>query len=507
MDSAHEYDLVCIGSGPAAIRGAIQAAKLGRRAAIVEKAKMLGGSCLRTGTIPSKTFREAVRSLTLDSVVKTMHATGLQRVRPTMHQLVSRVQDVMETESTTIRAMLDRNDVTVISGMAGFIDPHTLRIESLDSARVIRASHVLIATGSRAILPKGVLCDGETIFSSDNILEMRELPHSMTVMGAGVIGIEYASMFAAAGVLVTLVDKVDRPISFIDRELTDELMHQLRALRVTFRMNEEVDTVEVADGSPRRGAVVTKSGKRIVSDVILISAGRVGNVENLELETIGITPDQRGRIKVDENFQTSVPHVYAAGDVIGFPGLAATSYEQGRLAACHMFAECAEPMGQHYPYGIYAIPEISMVGATEEQLTKECVPYEIGVARYGEIARGLIRGDDAGLLKLIFHRDSRKLLGVHCIGEQATELVHIGQAVLHLGGGLDYFMQTVFNYPTFAECYKVAALNAHNRLRVSAPQASASSAATCAPNAAPTATTAALAADASRGAEPGTRPA
>ncbi|MBX3354684.1 MAG: Si-specific NAD(P)(+) transhydrogenase [Phycisphaeraceae bacterium] len=468
MSALYEYDLICIGSGPAAIRAAIQAAKLGRRAAVVEKARMLGGSCLRTGTIPSKTFREAVRTMTADTIARSMHATGLQRVRPTMPQLVARVQEVIETEATTTRAMLDRNDVTVIPGMASFIDAHTLRIEATDATRVLQAAHVLIATGSRAILPPGVRCDGETIFSSDNILEMRELPHSMTVMGAGVIGIEFASMFAAAGVLVTLVDKVDRPLGFVDRELIDELMHQLRALRVTFRMNEEVDQVEVTEASPRRAAVVTRSGKRIVSDVILISAGRVGNVENLELEAVGIQADDRGRLKVDEHYRTDVPTIYAAGDVIGFPGLAATSYEQGRLAACHMFGERSEPMGEHYPYGIYAIPEISMVGATEEQLTKACVPYEIGVARYGEIARGLIRGADAGVLKLIFHRDTRQLLGVHCIGEQATELIHIGQAVLRLGGGLDYFLQTVFNYPTFAECYKTAALNAHNRLRLSA---------------------------------------
>jgi len=468
MNQAFEFDLVCIGSGPAAIRGAIQAAKLGKRAVIVEKSRMVGGSCLRTGTIPSKTFREAVRSLTLDTVIKTMHATGMQRVRPTMHQLVSRVQDVMETESTTIRSMFDRNEVGVISGLASFLDPHTLRIEGAETTRVIQTANVLIATGSRAILPKDVRCDGETIFSGDNILEMRELPHSMTVMGAGVIGIEYASMFAAAGVLVTLVDKADRCLPFVDRELTDELMHQLRSQRVTFRMNEEVETVEVTEGSPRKAAVVTKSGKRIVSDVIMISAGRVGNVESLELSNTGIETDDRGRLKVDAHFRTGVPNIYAAGDVIGFPGLAATSYEQGRIAACHMFGEAAPELGAHYPYGIYAIPEISMVGATEEQLTKDCVPYEIGVARYGEIARGLIRGDDAGLLKLIFHRDTQMLLGAHCIGEQATELIHIGQAVLRLGGGLEYFMQTVFNYPTFAECYKVAALNAHNRLKASA---------------------------------------
>jgi len=462
-----EYDLVCIGSGPAAVRCAIQAAKLGKHAAIVEKSALIGGSCLRTGTIPSKTFREAVRSATRDSAVRSIHSTNIQRVRPTMAQLIARVQEVKETESTTIRSQLDRNDVAVIPGMAAFIDANTLRVEAADATRVVRAGHALIATGSRAILPKGVRCDGETIFSGDNILDMRELPHSMTVMGAGVIGVEYASMFAAAGVLVTMVDKVDRPLSFVDRELTDELMHQLRSLRVTFRMNEEVETVEVLDGSPRRGAVVTKSGKRIVSDVILISAGRTGNVENLDLETVGIAPDDRGRIKVDDYFQTTTPNIYAAGDVIGFPGLAATSYEQGRLAACHMFGEPVQPMGNWYPYGIYAIPEISMVGATEEQLTRECVPYEIGVSRYGEIARGLISGDDGGLLKLIFHRDSRQLLGAHCIGTQATELIHIGQAVLRLGGGLEYFMQTVFNYPTFAECYKVAALNAHNRLKVS----------------------------------------
>ncbi|MBM4113189.1 MAG: Si-specific NAD(P)(+) transhydrogenase [Phycisphaerae bacterium] len=467
MSASAEYDLVCIGSGPAAIRCAIQAAKLGKRAAIVEKAPLLGGSCLRTGTIPSKTFREAVRNVTREAVVRNIHSTNIQRVRPTMPQLVARVQEVMETESTTVRSQLDRNDVAVLPGLAAFIDPNTLRIEASDSTRVVRAAHVLIGVGSRAILPKGVRCDGETIFSSDNVLEMRELPHSMTVMGAGVIGVEYASMFAQAGVLVTMVDKVDRPLSFIDRELTDELMHQLRALRVTFRMNEEVSTVEVLDGSPRRGSVVTKSGKRIVSDVILISAGRTGNTESLDLETISLEPDDRGRLKVDEYFQTSVPTVYAAGDVIGFPGLAATSYEQGRLAACHMFGEPVSPMGDHYPFGIYAIPEISMVGATEEQLTKECTPYEIGVSRYGEIARGLISGDDGGLLKLIFHRDTRRLLGAHCIGTQATELIHIGQAVLRLGGGLDYFLETVFNYPTFAECYKVAALNAHNRLKVS----------------------------------------
>jgi NAD(P) transhydrogenase len=286
----------------------------------------------------------------------------------------------------------------------------------------------------------------------------------MTVVGGGVIGIEYASIFAALGVEVALVERRDRPLDFVDREIVDELIHQMRKRNVTFRLGETVERFEVSEGPPRRGVLFLESGKRIVSDLVLFSAGRTGATDRLSLAAAGLAADDRGRLGVDADFRTTVPHVYAAGDVIGHPSLAATSGEQGRLAACHAFGLAAGPMGSHFPVGIYAIPEISMVGATEQELTAAKIPYEIGVARYREIARGQILGDDSGLFKMLFHREDRRLLGAHAIGTGATELIHIGQAVLGLGGGLDYFLRTVFNYPTLAECYKVAALDAANKL-------------------------------------------
>jgi NAD(P) transhydrogenase len=329
----------------------------------------------------------------------------------------------------------------------------------------LHTSFILISTGSRAAMPVKMIPDMECIFTSDTILSLPKIPRTMVVIGAGVIGIEYASMFAQIGVQVTVLDKVDRPIAFMETELVDELVHQMRKKGVTFRLNEEVASVSRSVGPKPAVTIEMKSGKVIVTDVVLASAGRQGNVEGLDLQAVGLSADERGRIKVDERYRTTVENIYAAGDVIGAPGLAATSYEQGRIAACDMFGLPHVAIPKYWPYGIYAVPELSMVGSTEQELTKDLVPYEIGVARYSESARGQIRGDDQGVLKLIFHRDTRKLLGVHCIGSQATEIVHIGQAVLALGGGLDYFVNTVFNYPTFAECYKVAALNALNRFR------------------------------------------
>jgi NAD(P) transhydrogenase len=286
----------------------------------------------------------------------------------------------------------------------------------------------------------------------------------MTVVGGGVVGIEYASIFAALGIEVTLVERRDRPLDFVDREIVDELIHQMRKRDVTFRFGETVERFEVSEGPPRRGVLFLESGKRIVSDLVLFSAGRTGATDDLNLPAAGLAADERGRLRVDADFRTTVPHIYAAGDVLGYPSLAATSSEQGRLAACHAFGVAAGPMASHFPVGIYAIPEISMVGATEQELTGGKIPYETGVARYREIARGQILGDDSGLFKMLFHRQDHRLLGAHAIGTGATELIHIGQAVLGLGGGLDYFMRTVFNYPTLAECYKVAALDAANKL-------------------------------------------
>ncbi|MGH8095028.1 MAG: Si-specific NAD(P)(+) transhydrogenase [Chthoniobacterales bacterium] len=463
MNREFEYDLICIGSGPAGQRAAVQAAKLGKKVAVIEKHRCVGGVCIGTGTIPSKTFREAIRGF-YSRNWDDGNGRG-SRVRPTMDLLLRRVGSVIERETDVVQDQLARNDVELIWGRAKFADPHTLSVESLESVCNVSAGQILLAVGTHPSPPDGVLPDAETVILSDNILQLKKLPRTMAVVGGGVIGIEYASMFSALDVQVTVVDKRPHPLEFIDREIVDELIHQMRKKDVTFRCGEAVEKIEISNGPPRRGVLQLESGKHIVADLILFSVGRIGATEGLNLESVGLAADDRGRLSVDEHFRTAVPHIFAAGDVIGYPALAATSSEQGRLAACCMFGVNAEPMGKHFPIGVYAIPEISMVGATEEELTLARVPYETGIARFSEIARGQIMGDDSGMFKMIFHRDDGRLLGAHCIGTGATELIHIGQAVLGLGGGLDYFLKTVFNYPTLAECYKVAAYNAANKLQ------------------------------------------
>jgi len=457
VSDTFDFDLVAIGSGPAGQRAAVQAAKLGKHVAVIEKNRCIGGVCVETGTIPSKTFREAVWAVTAAPAVGA---------RPTAEQLLVRVSDVVRREIDVLDNQLRRNDITVIRGEAQFQDPHTLLVHSENGSRAVRASTIVVAVGTRAMTPPGAVIDGEVAITSDDIIRLKRLPRAMTVVGGGVIGIEYASIFAMLGIQVTVVERRDRVLDFVDREIVDELVHQMRKRNVTFRFGETVERFEVSSEPPRRGVLFLESGKRIVSDLVLFSAGRTGATDRLNLAAAGLAADDRGRLGVDADFRTSVPHVYAAGDVIGHPSLAATSSEQGRLAACHAFGIPAGAMGSHFPVGIYAIPEISMVGATEQELTQAKIPYEIGIARYREIARGQILGDDSGLFKMLFHRADRRLLGAHAIGTQATELIHIGQAVLGLGGGLDYFMRTVFNYPTLAECYKVAALDAANKLAV-----------------------------------------
>jgi len=330
----------------------------------------------------------------------------------------------------------------------------------------VTARYVLIAAGTRPAPTPGVKPDGEVILDTDHVAHLKHVPRTLAVVGAGVIGIEYASMFAALGVQVTVVERRERPLEFLDREILDELIHQMRNRNVLFRFGEAVESLAVSEGPPRRAVLELASGKRIVSDMVVFSAGRLAATEELNLNAAGVIAGERGRLAVDDSFRTSVPHIFAAGDVIGYPSLAATSAEQGRLAACHAFGVDARPMASHFPIGIYSIPEISTVGPPEHELTARKVPYETGVARYREIARGQILGDASGFFKMLFHRSDRRLLGVHCLGTGATELVHVGQAVLALGGGLDYFLETVFNYPTLAECYKVAALDASNKLRV-----------------------------------------
>ncbi|HJP56111.1 MAG TPA: Si-specific NAD(P)(+) transhydrogenase [Gemmatimonadales bacterium] len=467
MDSPYDYDFVAIGSGPAGQRGAVQAAKLGRRVALVERRRMMGGVCVDTGTIPSKTFREAVISFVASSRPFGAPPEVRPARRPTAEQLLARVAQVVALECRVIENQLRRNDVEVIAGTASFEDPHTLVVEDESGKRRITAGSILIAVGTQPVPPPGVAHDGTAVFTSDDIVTLRRLPRALTVVGAGVIGTEYASMFAELGVNVTLIEKRPRPLEFLDAEIVDELIHQMRVRNVTFRPNESVERVDVENGTgdAPRVTVTLDSGKRIVSDAVLFSVGRSGATAELNLPAAGLSADERGRLAVDADYRSAVPHIFAAGDVIGYPSLAATSSEQGRLAACAAMGVAAGRVADHFPIGIYAIPEISMVGATEEQLTRDRIPYETGIARYREIARGQILGDDSGLFKMLFHREDRRLLGVHIIGTGATELVHIGQAVLGLGGGLDYFLGTVFNYPTLAECYKVAALNAANKMR------------------------------------------
>jgi NAD(P) transhydrogenase len=465
MARNNDYNLICIGSGPAGQRAAIQAAKLGKKVAVIEKKQFAGGVCIETGTIPSKTFREAVRRVySRPGLELTEPFTHKSRTRPTMHQLVGHVGRVIQREIEIVHDALARNDVEVINGRAEFVDPHTIRTDSFRGERALTADHFLIAVGTEPSKPHAIDPDGQTVITADNILDLAELPRTMAVVGAGVIGIEYASMFAALGVQVTVIDQRQRPLEFLDREIVDELIHQLRKSDVTFRCGDAVERIEIVHTPKRQGLLQLASSKHIVTDVILFSAGRVGATGSLRVEGAGLKADTRGRLQVDENYRTAVEHIWAAGDVIGFPALAATSSEQGRLAACHMFGVPAEPMGNHFPIGICAIPEVSMVGATEEELTREKIPYETGIARYREISRGPILGDDSGMFKMLFHREDGRLLGCHCIGSGATELIHVGQAVLALGGGLDYFLKTVFNYPTLAECYKVAAYNAANKL-------------------------------------------
>ncbi|MBI3715301.1 MAG: Si-specific NAD(P)(+) transhydrogenase [Betaproteobacteria bacterium] len=464
MIGTYDFDLVCIGSGPAGQRAAVQAAKLGKRAAVVERRRIVGGVCVATGTIPSKTFREAVLSFMGLSSHINRYAEAHPQSRPTAEQLLRRVQAVIRREAEVVQDQLWRNDIELIRGHASFQEAHTVVVASEEGQRTVRAANVLLAVGTEPAPPPGGQVDGAVIITSDGLLDLKRLPMRMVVVGGGIIGIEYASMFAALEIEVTVIDKRQRLLEFLDEEIVDELIHQMRSRDVTFRLGEAVERLEVAAGPPRQAVIHLESGKQIVSDLVLFSAGRIGATGDLNLNAAGLTADSRGQLKIDEQFRTQVPHIFAAGDVIGFPSLASTSAEQGRLAACHAFGAVAGSRADHFPFGIYAIPEMSMVGAQEHKLTEQKIPYETGTARYKEIARGQILGDDSGFLKLLFHRENKRLLGVHAIGTGATELIHIGQAVLGLGGGLDYFLGTVFNYPTLAECYKVAALNASNKL-------------------------------------------
>jgi len=381
----------------------------------------------------------------------------------TVADLTSRTQHVVGREIDVIRNQLARNRVRLLTGTARFQDPHTLVVDDGTGHEArYTAEKVIVAVGTRPARPNTVDFDEQTIIDSDGILALERVPQSLIVVGAGVIGIEYASMFAALGAKVTVVERRERMLEFCDLEIVEALKYHLRDLAVTFRFGEAVAAVE---RHPRGAIAVLESGKRIPADTVMYSAGRQGTADLLDVEKAGLSADARGRIEVNDHFQTVVPHIYAVGDVIGFPALASTSMEQGRLAAHHACDEPAHDMHQLQPIGIYTIPEISFVGRSEDELTESRTPFEVGIARYRELARGQIIGDSYGMLKLLVSPDDRRLLGVHVFGTGATEIVHIGQAVMGCNGTIDYLVDTVFNYPTLAESYKVAALDAMNKMR------------------------------------------
>ena len=461
-DDKYQYDLVVIGSGPAGQKAAIAAAKHGKKVAIVDKSSMLGGISLHEGTIPSKTMREAILYLS-GFKQRFFYGTDFtEKEKINRADLAMRISKVINNEMVIVSAQLKRNNVKIYDGTAAFIDNHTIQIEKDDNKNKLTTEFFLIACGARPARDKKIPFDDKIIIDSDQILNYSSLPKTITIVGAGVIGLEYASMFAALEVDVTIVDKSDNILNFIDSEIVDRLSYHFLNLNVVFRLNETVDKIY----KDKSGKVITllKSSKKIKSDALLYAIGRQTNADTLNLKAINLETDKRGLIKVDTNYRTAISNIYAAGDVIGFPALAATSMEQGRLASYNMFANKTEPSSNLLPFGIYTIPEIAMVGKTEQQLTSDKIPYEAGVARYDELAKGQILGTQIGYLKLLFDPKDLKLLGIHIIGESATELIHIGQTVLSFEGTLEYFRDAVFNYPSFAEAYKVAALDGFNKL-------------------------------------------
>lgn len=457
------YDLIVIGSGPGGRRAAIQAAKLRKSVLVIEKGHRVGGVCVHTGTIPSKTLRETVLNLS-GWRERGFYGRGYRAKRNiSAEDINKRMSITLDHEVEILEHQFARNNVETICGEAKFTDQHSIEIASEEGAITrCSADRFILAVGTVPFRPEDVPFDGKTILDADDILNLTELPRSLTVIGASVIGVEYATIFSALDVKVTLVDPTTDILPFVDRELMDEFIHDLRDRGITLRLQSKAALIEKL---ATNGCLVKmEDGRQIWSEKVLFAAGRTGATKNLNLQSCKLTADDRGRLSVDPNtFQTTQPHIYAVGDVIGFPSLASTSMEQGRIASCHAFGEEPHAPPTFFPYGIYTVPEISTIGLTEEQVRDRKIPFETGIARFRETSRGHIMGLNSGFMKLIFALETRRLLGVHIVGEGATELIHIGQAVLNLEGTLDYFVENTFNYPTLAEAYKVAALDAWNR--------------------------------------------
>lgn len=468
---AQHFDLIVIGSGPAGRRAAVQAAKLKKSVLVIERGRRVGGVCVHTGTIPSKTLRETVLNLSGWRERGFYGRAHRNKENITAEDLRRRLQITLDHEVEVLEHQFARNGVTWTAGAARFLGPHAIEVTGeMGDVRHYHGDRIIIAVGTQPHRPSHIPFDGENVVDADEILELKRLPRSLAVIGASVIGIEYATIFSALDVKVTVIEPGASLLGFVDRELVDEFMHDLRDRGVTLRFNSKVQSV--TKPGPDRCLVQLEDRRQIAAEMVLFAAGRTGATARLNLEAAGLVADERGRLAVDPaTFRTTCAHIYAVGDVIGFPSLASTSMEQGRIAACHAFGETAHAPQEFFPYGIYSVPEISTVGMTEEQVRQKQTPYETGIARFRETSRGHIMGLSSGFMKMIFALETRRLLGVHIVGEGATELIHIGQAVLNLGGGLDYFVENTFNYPTLAEAYKIAALDAFNRMPARQPSA------------------------------------
>jgi NAD(P) transhydrogenase len=459
----YDYDLVCIGSGPAGEKGAAQAAWFGKRVAVVELGRP-GGTCAHHGTLPSKSLRESALYL---SGLKSRAIAGVlgDPVRPLpVERLMAHAAAVSAAEDARVRANLARHRIELVIGRGALVDPHTVEVTADDGGvRRLTAEVILLATGSRPWKPAHIPFDGTEVYCANDILSLDFIPESLVVIGGGVIGSEYASIFAALGVEVTLLEGRDRLMGFLDREIADHLTEAFAEVGVDVRLSATVQGVRVAGDD--RVETTLEGGEVLVSNKLLYAAGRVGNTEGLGLERVGVTADRRGQIAVDACYRTACPSVYAAGDLIGFPALASTSMDQGRLAMCYAFGfDYKQSMTHLLPYGLYTVPELSMVGAREEDLRARGEDYEVGRAWFKENARGQISGTRTGLLKLLFRASDKTVLGVHVVGEHAAELVHVGMTVMQLGGTLDTFIDAVYNFPTLSEAYKYAAYDGLGRL-------------------------------------------
>jgi len=464
------YDCAVIGTGPAGQKAAIQASKLGKKVVIIEKNPTVGGATINTGTIPSKALREAVLHLTGVSKRGLFGNDYCVKRDITVADLISVSQQVIQHELQLVRSHLDRNGIDLVWGSAAFENRNTLLVTRPNDSEQITADKFFIATGTRPARPEHVPFNDKTIFCSDAILKLERLPKSLIVVGGGVIGVEYACMMAMLGIKVTLVEGRKEVLGFLDHEITEAFQYHMRSTGMTLRLGEKVAKIEslpesAGDNGGVRVQATLESGKTLRAQALLYAIGRQGTTAALQLDKAGLVADDRERMKVDANFRTAVEHIYAIGDVVGFPALASTAMEQGRLAVCHAYGIETKSLPELFPLGIYAVPEISMVGKTEDQLTQANVPYEAGVAQYSELARGQLLGDEIGMLKLLIHQQDHRILGVHAIGTGATELIHIGQAVMAFNGTVEFFINNVFNFPTLAEAYKVAALNGLNKLR------------------------------------------